>query len=86
MLTLGSLIGVKFDVSYISVAELKAQIDPNPTSPFPNFLKQVMIEVVRGRFAFQELNLNRLIPQVKPMGIEEFLQKWWGSKAESLSK
>lgn len=78
--------GKKFDVTYVSVDELKARYNPNPPSPYGNILDQVSIEVVRGRFTFHELNLNKLLPQVKPIGIEEFLQKWWGPKAASHSR
>lgn len=43
------------------------------------FFAQWWLEVLRTNpLGYEEKNLNELCPQVEPMGIEEFLGKWWG--------
>ena len=72
--------GKKFDVTYRSVETLEALLDPNPASPYTNLVLQCELEIARGRWAFEDLTLNKLLPEVKPMGIKEFLETWWGTK------
>ena len=74
-----SFTGKKFDVTYRSVETLEALIDPNPSSPFANLVLITELEIVKGRWDFTDLNLNKLLPQVKPVGIKDFLEKWWGT-------
>ena len=71
--------GTKFDVTYLSQSDLEARLVPNPPNAMANIFTECMLEVTRGRFDFKDLNLNALFPDIKPMGLEEFLQKWWGS-------
>lgn len=40
-------------------------------------MQQVLLEIVRDRFDLKNANLNELLPQIKPMSVEEFLNKWW---------
>lgn len=71
----------KFDVSYISEEEIEKRIDPKAPNPFANFRWLLMLELLRtDRLVWTdaEANLNKLCPEVKPMGLEEFLRTWWG--------
>jgi len=68
--------GRKFQVTYLSEQDLRKAMDPNPPSPFNNFYYEAMIEITRGRFMC-DANLNALCPEVRPVGVEEFLRKWW---------
>ena len=75
--------GKKFDVTYHPIEEFEAMIAANPSSFTKNFHLQYAAEYarpesVRRRLDWQEANLNELCPEVKPMGLEEFLRTWWG--------
>lgn len=71
--------GKKFDVTYISEDELEKRIDPKAPSPLVNLRWMIMLELLRtDRFVWSDANLNKLCPEVKPMGVEEFLKIWWG--------
>ncbi|KAF8586870.1 NAD-P-binding protein, partial [Ramaria rubella] len=68
--------GRKFEVTYVSEEELRKSLDPNPPSPFKNLGSEIFLQMLGGRFVY-EASLNTLCPQVKPMGVEEFMTKWW---------
>ena len=71
-------LGEKFAVTYLSVEELERRIVPNAPNPIVNMAPQMMLEIIRTkRFAYTRGNLNELIPEIKPITIEEFLKKWW---------
>lgn len=44
--------------------------------PSLRFYHQVRIAMVKGMFVV-EPTLNRLVPSVNPVSIDEFLEKWW---------
>ncbi|KAJ3550898.1 hypothetical protein NM688_g4974 [Phlebia brevispora] len=76
--------GKKFEVTYEPVEKLKAQRNPNASDlygKFLNALAEAKLLITTGRYDFKDPNLNKLCPQVKPMGIEEFLKKWFGPVA-----
>ena len=67
-------------MTYTSVEDLKKQMVPeDPSTPFANFYPQTLVAVVESpdRVAYKDANLNSLCPQVKPVGIREFLETWW---------
>ena len=71
-------LGKKFAVTYLSVEELERRIVPNAPNPIVNMAPQMMLEIIRTkRFAYERGNLNELIPEIKPITIDEFLKKWW---------
>ena len=71
-------LGEKFAVTYLSVEELERRIVPNAPNPIVNMAPQMMLEIIRTkRFAYERGNLNELIPEIKPITIDEFLKKWW---------
>ncbi|KIJ28626.1 hypothetical protein M422DRAFT_54518 [Sphaerobolus stellatus SS14] len=63
--------GRKFEVTYISMEELEKVLQKDP-----QLSSQGQMEIARGRFAYKP-NLNEILPDVKPMSVEEFLKKWW---------
>lgn len=74
--------GGKFSVSYVSLETMKKRLDElrDPSDIAALVQTQFCIEMVASdRLGSPDANLNDLCPQVKPMGIEEFLQKWWGN-------
>ena len=71
--------GKKFEITYRSVETLEALLGPNPPLTFANIFLQSEIEIAKGRWNFGDLTLNKLLPQVKPVGIKDFLEKWWGT-------
>ena len=77
-------LGKKFKVTYHSIEDLEARLNSDPP---PDLLTRIftssMLEVARGRFDLKDLNINKLLPDVKPVGIEEFLQTWWGGKGDA---
>lgn len=71
--------GKKFDVTYISEEEIEKHLDPNSTTPLANIYWIIMLDLLRtDRLVWSDANLNKLCPEVKPMGVEEFLRTWWG--------
>ena len=74
--------GRKFDVTYLSVDQLKSRLDLNPASVLTNALTEVMLVVATARLVPEDFNLNALLPQVKPATLEEYLRKWWGKVDE----
>lgn len=73
------LTGKKFDVTYISEEEIEKHLDPNSTTPLANIYWIIMLDLLRtDRLVWSDANLNKLCPEVKPMGVEEFLRTWWG--------
>ncbi|KAF8586851.1 NAD-P-binding protein [Ramaria rubella] len=70
--------GRKFEVTYVSEEELRKSLDPNPPTPWKNFSSEVFLQMLGGRLVC-EASLNTLCPQVKPMGVEEFMTKWWSN-------
>ena len=48
---------------------------------FEKFIHEWYLEFIRSNpIGYEGKNLNELCPQVKPMGVKEFLQTWWGNK------
>ena len=74
---LTTLAGKKFDVTYRTVETLEELLKHGPPTPYSDILLTCELEVARGRWAFTDLNLNKLLPQVKPMNIKEYLAKSW---------
>jgi hypothetical protein len=70
--------GKKFKVTYQPEEELRQRITPNPPSALTNFVPQVSLALIQGRFAFD----SNLDVDVKPTGVKEFLQTWWGEEKE----
>lgn len=66
--------GKKFNVTYLSLDTLKSGTGVSSTAE-AQFFTEVL---VTDRWSRAEANLNTLFPEVKPMGIEEFLKTWWG--------
>lgn len=75
-----SLSGRKFDVTYIPEDIYRAEMNPHPTHVRENFYRETMLEIAKGERTTFETNLNTLLPEVKPMGLEEFLTIWWGGR------
>jgi hypothetical protein len=43
---------------------------------------QCFLEMLtENRYGYEGMNLNEACPHVRPMGIEEFLKKWWGKES-----
>ena len=76
-LNLAHCAGRKFTVTRISEAELESRIKPNAPSPTVNMAWQIMLELMRTKRWSYEANLNAILPEIKPMSVEEFLKKWW---------
>lgn len=75
-------LGGKFSVSYVSLETMQKRLDElrDPSDIAALVETQFCIEMVASdRLGSPDANLNDLCPEVKPMGIEEFLQKWWGN-------
>ena len=70
-------IGKKFTVTYISEEELEKRIKPDAPNPIVNMSWQMLLEIIRTDRWDYEANLNDLLPEVKPISIEDFLKKWW---------
>ena len=71
-------VGKKFDVTYVSLEELRAQVAADPSQLVLNAQAQMYMEMlVSDRWGSADASLNDLCPEVKPMGIEEFLRTWW---------
>ena len=83
MLTV-NIVGRKFDVTYVSKEELNETIALHADDQWLSielFLAQSMLNALEDNAAgFEGMNLNELCPEVHPVGIEEFLRKWWGTK------
>lgn len=74
------LTGKKFDVTYISEEELEKRIDWNASDLFTNVWYMLRLDGLRKkRFFWTDANLNKLCPEVNPMGVEAFLRTWWGT-------
>lgn len=70
--------GKRFEVTYTPVEEIKKNMVPEESSPIVHFTQQTLVSLVEtSRIAFDDANLNRLCPQVKPVEIKEFLEMWW---------
>ncbi|GJE97671.1 NAD(P)-binding protein [Phanerochaete sordida] len=82
--------GKKFEVTYLSeeqiLATLSSREKPSVVHPdarfaafdFEKFIYEWYLEVVRSNpIGYEGRNLNKLCPQVTPMGVKEFLQTWW---------
>ena len=72
-----AVIGKKFTVTYISEEELEKRIKPDAPNPIVNMSWQMLLEIIRTDRWDYEANLNDLLPEVKPISIEDFLKKWW---------
>ena len=70
-------IGKKFTVTHISEEELEKRIKPDAPNPIVNMSWQMLLEIIRTDRWDYEANLNDLLPEVKPISIEDFLKKWW---------
>jgi hypothetical protein len=62
-------------VTYLSEDDMRKSMNPN-TPGLANLMLEALIEFTRGRFIY-EANLNTLCPEVKPIGAEELMRKWW---------
>ncbi|KAK7459654.1 hypothetical protein VKT23_009636 [Stygiomarasmius scandens] len=62
---------------YNTLEDLQARMDPNPTSWMGNFYLDAFVHVIKGEQPQTSATLNELT-SVKPMSVEQFLQKWWG--------
>ena len=83
--------GRKFDVTYLTEEQLLAIVNKGneqPATPFDKtaapdvqkILAEFWLASLKSNLAgFEGKNLNELCPQVQPMGVEEFLEKWWGN-------
>ena len=74
--------GRKFDVAYPSAEDLRKTITSHPILPFSveRLWAQCYLDIItEGSLGYEGANLNELCPGVRPMGIEEFLKKWWRS-------
>lgn len=76
--------GKKFQTTYLSKEQLLKIIDErrDKVSDLQKMFAQWWLEVLGDNpVGYEGKNLNDLCPEVQPMGIKEFLNKWW-SKAE----
>lgn len=74
--------GTKFDVTYRPKEQLEALLDPHPANAFVNLFEVYDLEFIKGRFDFKDLTLSKLLPQVKPMGMKEYLETVWSPQAQ----
>ena len=74
-----SPVGKRFEVTYTPVEKIREQMVPEASSPLVHFYQQTLVSMLETeRVAFTDANLNRLCSHVKPVGIQEFLEMWWG--------
>jgi hypothetical protein len=76
------IMGRKVEVTYKSREELEGQCAE--TEEFRKFYLQAMLSVAKEE-AHVEMNLNRMV-NVEPVGLTEFLEKWWGEEAVRLGR
>lgn len=78
LLTRSSL-GTKFDVKYNSREDILARMSSAPEKFMENFFMEGYLATIDGDSdAIRPNNLNKLV-DVKPMGVREYLEKWWGN-------
>ena len=86
-------VGKKYNVTYVPEEQILAKINSSelgtlkhPDAQFAafdleKFLHQWLLECLRdNHVGFEGKNLNELCPEVRPMGVAEFLRTWWGQK------
>lgn len=70
--------GRKFDVTYLSLAEIEKAASA-PTFSKDKFFGQWFLRIVKENFlGYEGANLNALLPQIRPVNIEDSLKEWWG--------
>ena len=84
--------GRKFDVTYLTEEQLLAIVNkakkqsPATGETFGGHDLQTLYaewwlaSLGSNPVGFEEKNLNELCPLVQPIGVEEFLKKWWGNQ------
>ncbi|KNC96789.1 uncharacterized protein SPPG_07994 [Spizellomyces punctatus DAOM BR117] len=80
--------GEKFKVEYRSLEQLNKAIHPDAQSIMENFYTQVCIAIAegaKGGFVF-EGTLNKLLPHIKTVSVDEFLAHWWTPSGIGKSK
>ncbi|KAJ3885456.1 hypothetical protein GG344DRAFT_59204 [Lentinula edodes] len=71
--------GSKFDVKYNSREDVVARMSSAPEKAIENFFMENYLAIIDGDADLKRpLNLNELV-DVKPMGVQEYLLKWWGN-------
>ena len=71
--------GKKFAVSYASEEDVEKLVVANAPNPHVNRIPQMILELLRtDRWCYKEANLNKIFPEIRPMGVEAFLELWWG--------
>lgn len=67
--------GRKFLSKETTKAGLQNQIENTPATSFYN---QVRMRLVEDEWALVPDTLNSLIPAIRPVTVEEYVEKWWG--------
>ncbi|KAJ3930140.1 MAG: hypothetical protein NXY57DRAFT_898680 [Lentinula lateritia] len=71
--------GTKFNVKYNSREDILARMSSAPEKFMENFFMEGYLATIDGDSdAIRPNNLNKLV-DVKPMGVREYLEKWWGN-------
>ena len=83
--------GRKFDITYLTKSQLVELVEhPIEQSAvlaekygelnFHKIIAQWWLEALKSNpGGYEGKNLNDLCPQVQPVGVEEFLRKWWAN-------
>ncbi|KAJ3279470.1 hypothetical protein HK104_001435 [Borealophlyctis nickersoniae] len=69
--------GRKFTVRHHTAAFLQSQLKLNPSSLLDNFYVEVCLAIMDGDNLAYETTLNDALLEVKPVGVEAFMEKWW---------
>ena len=72
-------LGKSFDTTYIPKQTLE-DINAKEASPWERFGAQIALEILTNKqWAYTTANLNDSFPEIQPMGVEEFVKRWWGA-------
>jgi hypothetical protein len=79
--------GRQFDVTYLTEEDVRRTIVVQSARQETSFsaeksFSQCFLEMLtENGYGYEGKNLNQACPHIRPVGIEEFLKKWWGEKA-----
>jgi hypothetical protein len=71
-------------VTYLTEEDVRQTIIAHSEATFSmeKAIAQSFLEIVtKNRLGYEGMSLHQACPHVRPMGIEEFLEKWWGEKS-----
>ena len=70
--------GLTYKTTYVSQQAIE-DIIAKEVGLTPNkFYHQCILDIMTSdKWAYPNANLNDAFPHIKPMGVEEFVKKWW---------